>query len=97
MRTRVPVAWPGPKRQGAGAVQDAGAKGDGLCELEASWIAVDRHRFSPKRDVIYGNALKELRNSDGDRRAADPAPLLRFHARPRFFKTCTVEYDLLSV
>jgi hypothetical protein len=62
------IAWPGPKHQRAGAVQDAGANGDGFRERKASWTAVARHRFSPrrgsliffrkqKRDMIYGNAL----------------------------------------
>jgi hypothetical protein len=46
---------------------DTGAKGDGLREREASWTAVARHRFSPRRiastffrkqnrSMIYGNA-----------------------------------------
>jgi hypothetical protein len=48
MRTWAHVALPGPKRQRAGAVQDAGAKGDGLREREASWTAVALHRFSPQ-------------------------------------------------
>jgi len=48
MRTRAYVAWPGPKRQRAGAVQDAGAKGHDYREREASWTAVALHRFSPK-------------------------------------------------
>jgi hypothetical protein len=68
MRTRAHVALPGPKRQGAGAVQDAGANGHGTREREAPWTAVAYTTFPPRRIVLtffseqnrllfYGNAL----------------------------------------
>jgi hypothetical protein len=72
MRTRAHVAWPGPKRQGAGAVQDAGANDYGAREREASWTAVALHRFFPQdvplstffrkqnRDMIYGTLKNQI-------------------------------------
>jgi hypothetical protein len=63
------MVLPGPKRQRAGAVQDAGAKGDGYREREAFWTAVPRHRFwehvssaafmKPNRHMIFDAALKQ--------------------------------------
>ena len=48
------------KRQRAGAVQDAGAKGPGTRKREASWTAVAIHRFFPRR--VFPNIFQKTKS-----------------------------------